>query len=91
MTAKHLQRQVQVRLQKLISCGNVRMKDNGKGKGQPGRSLRFASRGGRLVDSGWGFAGLYFFEEPDGADAGDAEDGEPTEDVDEGPVEGLLA
>src|SRR5258708_38554174 len=43
----------------------------------------------RLVGAGGGFAGFYFFEEPDDADAEEAEEGEPTEDVDEGPVGGL--
>ena len=42
-----------------------------------------------LVGSGGGFAGFYFFEEPDDADAEEAEEGEPAEDVDEGPVGGL--
>ena len=44
-----------------------------------------------LVGSGRGFAGLYFFEEPDYAYAEEAEEGEPAEDVDEGPVGGLAA
>ncbi len=43
-----------------------------------------------LVDAGWGLAGFYFLEEPDEEDAGDAEQGEPAEDVDEGPVGRLL-
>src|SRR5438445_3128032 len=42
-----------------------------------------------LVGSGGGFAGFYFFEEPDDAYAEEAEEGEPAEDVDEGPVGGL--
>ena len=44
-----------------------------------------------LVGAGGGFAGFYFFEEPDDADAEEAEEGEPAEDVDEGPVGGLAA
>src|SRR5258708_18586881 len=43
----------------------------------------------RLVGAGGGFAGFYFFEEPDDADAEEAEEREPAEDVDEGPVGGL--
>src|SRR5258708_9952669 len=43
----------------------------------------------RLVGAGGGFTGLYFFEEPDDAYAEEAEEGEPAEDVDEGPVGGL--
>jgi hypothetical protein len=43
----------------------------------------------RLVGGGGGFAGFYFFEEPDDADTEEAEEGEPAEDVDEGPVGGL--
>ncbi len=42
-----------------------------------------------LVGSGGGFAGFYFFEEPDDADAQEAEEREPAEDVDEGPEQGL--
>src|SRR5229473_2700217 len=41
------------------------------------------------MGSGGGFAGFYFFEEPDDAYAEEAEEGEPAEDVDEGPVGGL--
>ena len=41
------------------------------------------------MGSGGGFAGFYFFEEPDDADAEEAEEREPAEDVDEGPVGGL--
>ncbi len=41
------------------------------------------------MGAGGGFAGFYFFEEPDDADAEEAEEGEPAEDVDEGPVGGL--
>src|SRR5665213_3195038 len=41
-----------------------------------------------LVGAGGAFAGLDFFEEPDGDDADEAEDGGPAEDVDEGPVGG---
>src|SRR5258707_2512091 len=43
----------------------------------------------RSVGAGGGFTGLYFFEEPDDAYAEEAEEGEPAEDVDEGPVGGL--
>ncbi len=43
----------------------------------------------RSVGSGGGFAGFDFLEEPDAADAGEEDDGEPAEDIDEGPVEGL--
>src|SRR5271168_871441 len=43
----------------------------------------------RLVGAGGRFAGLYFFEEPDDADAEETEEREPAEDVDEGPVGGL--
>ncbi len=43
------------------------------------------------VGAGWGFAGFYFFEEPDDAYADEEDDGEPAEDVDEGPFEGLTA
>src|SRR5580704_5337281 len=45
----------------------------------------------RLVGSGGAFAGLYFFEEPDDADAEEAEEREPAEDVDEGPVGSLTS
>ncbi len=41
------------------------------------------------MGSGGGFAGFYFFEEPDDAYAEEAEKGEPAKDVDEGPVGGL--
>ena len=41
------------------------------------------------MGAGGGFAGFYFFEEPDDADAEEAEEREPAEDVDEGPVGGL--
>ncbi len=44
-----------------------------------------------LVGSGGGFAGFYFFEEPDDSYTEEAEEGEPAEDVDEGPVGGLAA
>jgi len=43
----------------------------------------------RLVGSGGAFAWFYFLEEPDDDDAGEAEEGEPAEDVDEGPGGGL--
>src|SRR5258708_27634698 len=43
----------------------------------------------RLVGAGGGFAWFYFFEEPDDAYAEEAKEGEPAEDVDEGPVGGL--
>jgi len=80
-------------------------KAKAKAKANTGVSpLRFAPvemttvwlRGGKrgevgLVDAGGGLAGFYFFEEPDEEDAGYAEEGEPAEDVDEGPVGGLLA
>ena len=42
-----------------------------------------------LVGAGGRFAGFYFFEEPDYAYAEEAEEREPAEDVDEGPVGGL--
>src|SRR5438552_4139791 len=42
-----------------------------------------------LVGSDGGLAGFYFFEEPDDAYAEEAEEGEPAEDVDEGPGRGL--
>jgi hypothetical protein len=44
-----------------------------------------------LVCAGGWFAGFYFFEEPDDAYAEEAEEREPAEDVDEGPVGGLAA
>ena len=44
-----------------------------------------------LVGAGGGFAGFYFFEEPDYAYAEETEEREPAEDVDEGPVGGLAA
>ena len=43
------------------------------------------------MDAGRGLAGFYFLEEPDQDDAGEAKEGQPAEDVDEGPVGGLLA
>ena len=43
----------------------------------------------QLVGAGGAFAGFYFFEEPDDAYAEEAEEREPAEDVDEGPVGGL--
>ena len=43
------------------------------------------------MGAGWGFAGFYFFEEPDYSYAEEAEQREPAEDVDEGPVGGLAA
>ncbi len=46
---------------------------------------------GMLVGSGGRLAGFYFFEEPDDAYAEEAEEREPAEDVDEGPVGGLAA
>src|SRR5271163_3520101 len=56
------------------------------------RGLVLPLAGGRsvcLVGAGWGFAGLHLFQEPDDADAEEAEEGEPTEDVDKGPEGGL--
>ncbi len=41
------------------------------------------------MGSGGRLAGFYFFEEPDDDDAEEAEEREPAEDVDEGPVGGL--
>ena len=43
------------------------------------------------MSSGWTFAGFHFFEEPNDADAEEAEEREPTEDVNKGPVGGLPA
>ena len=40
--------------------------------------------------SGGAAARLDFFEEPDESDAAEAEQGDPSEDVDEGPEERLL-
>ena len=42
-----------------------------------------------LVGAGGGFAGFYFLEEPDDSYAEETEEGEPAEDVYEGPVGGL--
>src|SRR6185437_6971984 len=42
-----------------------------------------------LVGACGAFAWFYLLEEPDDDDAAEAEQGEPAEDVDEGPVEGL--
>jgi hypothetical protein len=46
---------------------------------------------GGLVSSGGAFAGLHLFEEPNDADAEEAEQREPAEDVNKGPVGGLAA
>lgn len=44
-----------------------------------------------LMRGGGGFAaGLDFFEEPDEGDAAEAEQGDPAEDIDEGPEARLL-
>ena len=44
-----------------------------------------------MCASGGATARLDFFEEPDESDAAEAEQGDPSEDVDEGPEERLLA